>query len=143
MTIAADVCLDDGPRRAALRATDLNGIDYVEVDEHDCHLLTVYFVSKLGPLADTLTKANFVITGGARVGGLTVTEVKVCEPVDEEVDDAVAELAHRLGIEVEAVVRDRGLERGVLGKRHRPPSSARATSKKSSKGSNGTPRSAR
>jgi hypothetical protein len=75
-------CHDDRGRRAALRATDLNGIDYLEIDETDRHRLTVYFIGKLRGLGDRLTSANFVITGGRRVPHVRVTAVAVCEQRD-------------------------------------------------------------
>lgn len=97
MIAASDVCADDRPRRAALRDTPLNGLDYLEVDEADRHRLHVVFIAKLGALATSLTAANFVITGGRRVRGLKVVDVQVCQPTDREVDDGVTVTVDHIG----------------------------------------------
>lgn len=90
-------CRDDRERRSALRAGDLNGLDYVEVDDDDRHRLTVTFINKLGALAQTLTEANFVISGGRRVHDIRVTRVEVCEPDDPEVDDCLTLTVDHIG----------------------------------------------
>jgi sugar phosphate isomerase/epimerase len=74
---ATRMCRDDRARRASLRASKRNGLDYLEVGEVDRHRLSVFFISKLGALRDELTAANFVITGGVRVQDLVVTGVEV------------------------------------------------------------------
>ena len=84
-----DRCADDGPRRAALRATALNGIDYVEVDEADRHRLTVYFIAKLGDLAKSLKAANFAVVGGRRVRDIRVVDIEVHRGDGRDRDDCV------------------------------------------------------
>lgn len=90
-------CRDDRQRRSALRASDLNGLDYVEVDDDNRHRLTVTFINKLGALAQTLTEANFVISGGRRVHDIRITRVEVCEPDDPEVDDCLTLTVDHIG----------------------------------------------
>jgi predicted phage baseplate assembly protein len=91
------ICRNDRPRRAALRAGPLNGLDYLEVDENDRHQLTIYFISKLGGLGRKLTAANFVIKGGRRVRDLKIVALKVCEQRDPELDDCVTLTVDRIG----------------------------------------------
>ena len=97
MTVATRICRDDRARRASLRASKRNGLDYLEVGEVDRHRLSVFFISKLGALRDELTAANFVITGGVRVQDLVVTGVEVCEQADPEVDDCALVTVDRIG----------------------------------------------
>ena len=97
MRAGAHACLDDRARRAALRRTDLNGLDYLDVDEDDRHRLTVFFISKLGPLAERLGKANFVISGGVRVREIEVVDTKVCQPDDSETDDCLQLTVDHIG----------------------------------------------
>lgn len=97
MTVATRICRDDRARRARLRASELNGLDYLEVNEADRHRLSVFFISKLGSLRDELTAANFVVTGGVRVQDLVVTGVEVCDQADPEVDDCAVVTVDRIG----------------------------------------------
>lgn len=68
----------DQLRRNALKGTALNGIDYVEVDDHDApdpdrqRLLQVYFVNPITPL--TLSVQNFQIEGGDRIRHINITD---------------------------------------------------------------------
>jgi predicted phage baseplate assembly protein len=93
------VCADDSYRRAALHlSTTLTGLDYLEVDEHDRHLLHVVFIGRLpAGLADSLSAANFVITGGRRTRNLKVVHIEMCDPVDQELDDCVTLTVDRIG----------------------------------------------
>ena len=97
MSVPARICTDDRARRKDLRATELNGLDYLEVDEDDRHRLTIYFISKLGPLADSLGTANFIVAGGVRVRSVIVTDVEVCEQSDAERDDCMTLTVDRIG----------------------------------------------
>lgn len=97
MSAGARICHDDGARRTALRTTDLNGLDYLEVDEDDRHQLRVILISKLGPLAHRLAAANFVVCGGVRVRAIQVVHVKVCTPADSEADDCIELTVDHIG----------------------------------------------
>ncbi|MEV7026013.1 hypothetical protein [Kitasatospora sp. NPDC093558] len=80
-------CADER-RRARLRASDLNGIDSVDV--LDGSLVVVLF----GKVPEGLTPANFRIDGGERITGITVTAVR-------RQADAERELADRLVLAVD------------------------------------------
>ncbi len=97
MTVATRICSDDRARRAAVRASAHNGLDYLEVDEVDRHRLTIVFMSKLGDLRDELTAANFMVEGGLRVRDLVVTAVDVCHEADPELDDCAVLTVDRIG----------------------------------------------
>jgi len=68
-------------RRSAVQGSTLNGIDFLEVMDHDAptdderqRLLTLHFVNQLtGP---ALTKDNFTIKGGERVRNISVINTK-------------------------------------------------------------------
>jgi predicted phage baseplate assembly protein len=97
MSATMSICRDDGARRTALRAAELNGLDYLEVDETDRHRLTIVFMAKLGRLRDELTAANFVVSGGVRVRDLVVTGLEVCPDADPERDDCAVVTVDHIG----------------------------------------------
>ncbi len=72
-------------RRAAVRAADFNGLDYLEVSE-DQREVTVYF---LGHAPEGLTPRNIRITGGPRAQVVHVTDLRVCPQTDPERDNCV------------------------------------------------------
>jgi hypothetical protein len=72
-------CCDDLRRQAVAAQTKVNGIDYLEVVDHDepvllkrQHVLLVHFVNAPHP---AITAANVVIAGGERVRNIQVTGV--------------------------------------------------------------------
>jgi predicted phage baseplate assembly protein len=81
-------CRDKDRRRRDIRAHktaagehDVNGIDYLEVDETQT-VLTVYF---LGKVPENVTTANVRIDGGRRVR-VQVLDVNACDPEDARAD---------------------------------------------------------
>ncbi|MFJ4471400.1 putative baseplate assembly protein [Streptomyces sp. NPDC089424] len=81
------------PRRAKVRAAQLNGIDAVEADD-DGLLLTVTF---LGKAPHGLTPENVRIDGGRRVTGITALDVAVEREDDPELDDRLHVTLDRTG----------------------------------------------
>ena len=84
----SEICSDDTERRRAVRAhADLNGIDYIEVDESDQTILHVHFMDR-SPIVDKdtndFTKANVVIKGGRRIRNIQVLDADICQSDDEE-----------------------------------------------------------
>src|SRR5438067_11601243 len=83
----SEICSDDTERRRKIREhkeqghADLNGIDYIEVDENDQHLLHMHFMDR-APIIDQTTnnfsEANVRITGGRRIRNIKVNKVRVC-----------------------------------------------------------------
>ncbi|MDX3454906.1 putative baseplate assembly protein [Streptomyces sp. ME02-8801-2C] len=71
------------PRRAKVRAAQLNGVDAVEVSD-DGLLLTVTF---LGKAPHGLCPENIRIDGGRRTTGITAVDVSVEREDDPELDD--------------------------------------------------------
>jgi hypothetical protein len=79
----------DQRRRSAVAASPLNGIDYLEVLDHDAPspadrqlLLRVYWIK---PLSDvSLTVANIRIEGGDRIRNIQVREVEALPPAAGE-----------------------------------------------------------
>ncbi|KUO19553.1 putative baseplate assembly protein [Streptomyces dysideae] len=71
------------PRRAKVRAAQLNGVDAVEVSD-DGLLLTVTF---LGKAPHGLCPENVRIDGGRRITGITAVDVSVEREEDPELDD--------------------------------------------------------
>ena len=72
-------CCDE-QRRDAVRGTALNGIDHLEVVDHDAatnadrqRFLRVHFINDLGP--PPLTAANVRITGGERIRPIVILSV--------------------------------------------------------------------
>jgi len=84
------MCRDDR-RREEVRKKNLNGLDYVEVEEVDetkKPLLQVYLLGKLKP-KDLVTTANVRIDGGVRVKDIVVTGVELQEGLGSERDDVL------------------------------------------------------
>jgi len=75
----------DQQRRHEVRKQKRNGLDYLEVSD-DQLKLTVYFI---GPAPEGLTKDNVRITGGRRICGIQVVDVKICPQVDPELDNCI------------------------------------------------------
>lgn len=73
----------DQHRRNALEGTALNGIDYIEVVDHNApdldqqRILHVHFVNPIPPPPPTLSANNFRIEGGERIRNIKVTNVSV------------------------------------------------------------------
>src|SRR5436853_7315855 len=89
MKKTSDLCRDDSERRRDIRKHtdamgehDLNGMDYLEVDEAQT-TLTVYF---LGPSPENIKENNIRIDGGARIRNLKVISLYRCDPKDPRVD---------------------------------------------------------
>lgn len=64
---------------------DLNGIDYLEVNESQC-VLTVFF---LGKAPEDIQKLNVRIEGGTRIRDIRVTRIRLCRIDDPERDDCL------------------------------------------------------
>jgi hypothetical protein len=84
MTKPSQVCRDQDARRRDIRnhtnesgERDLNGIDYLEVDEQQT-TLTVYFLAEV---PNDLTKENVRIDGGRRIRNIKVERIDRCESV--------------------------------------------------------------
>lgn len=84
-----EVCRDQEKRRRDIREhtdetgeRDLNGIDYLEVDEKQT-TLTVYF---LGKTPDNVTENNVRLDGGRRIRNIRVKRIYRCDPEDPRVD---------------------------------------------------------
>lgn len=91
MKISED-CRDHTERRRLIRAhrdaegeADLNGIDYLEVDERQ-RVLTVFF---LGKAPAEIRKVNIVIEGGTRIRDIRVVKIRLCRIDDPERDDCL------------------------------------------------------
>jgi predicted phage baseplate assembly protein len=93
------ICGDDTPRRDALHQnSQLTGLDYLEVDEQDRHVLHVVFIGRLPKgMAGALAPANFSIGGGRRVRDLKVVHLELCDPADQELDDCATLTLDRVG----------------------------------------------
>lgn len=85
----SEVCRDQEERRRDIRKHtnvagehDLNGIDYVEVDENQTRL-TVYFIGKAPA---NITENNIRIDGGTRLRNIKVKKIHRCDPKDPRVD---------------------------------------------------------
>ncbi|WP_328367613.1 putative baseplate assembly protein [Streptomyces sp. NBC_00445] len=81
------------PRRAKVRAAQLNGVDAVEVSD-DGLLLTVTF---LGKAPHGLGPENVRIDGGRRITGITAVDVSVEREEDPELDDRLYVTLDRAG----------------------------------------------
>ncbi|MEU3920812.1 putative baseplate assembly protein [Streptomyces sp. NPDC029004] len=86
------VCRTDG-RRAKVRATQLGGVDAVEVGD-DGLTLTVTF---LGKAPHGLCPENIRIDGGRRITGIGAVEVSVEREEDPELDDRLCVTLDRTG----------------------------------------------
>jgi hypothetical protein len=85
-------CQDQSTRRRLIRAhtnsegeADLNGIDYVEVDQTQ-HVLTLFF---LGKAPENVRRRNVKIEGGARIRDIRVVKLRLCKIDDPERDDCL------------------------------------------------------
>jgi predicted phage baseplate assembly protein len=85
-------CLSQQERRRLIRAhtnaegeSDLNGIDYLEVDERQ-RVLTVFF---LGKAPESIRRRNVIIEGGTRIRGIRVERIRLCRIDDPERDDCL------------------------------------------------------
>src|ERR1043165_1951166 len=94
MTQDASNCRDTARRRRQIRAhkPELNGIDYIEVDETQT-VLTVYFLGR----APKLTAANVRIDGGLRIRNIHATQINVCKPHSPRADECVRITVDRPG----------------------------------------------
>ncbi|MBE9180048.1 putative baseplate assembly protein [Oculatella sp. LEGE 06141] len=70
-------------RRYAVRDSDLNGLDYLEVSD-DQLTLTIYF---LGKAPDTIRKENVQIDGGRRIQDIRVEHVQLHHRPEPDEDD--------------------------------------------------------
>lgn len=87
------ICRDDRRREEVRKKGNLNGLDYVEVEEivvgeKKQPLLRVYL---LGKFHGVVNKENVRIDGGVRVKGLVATHVKLVPGLRED-DDAILEI---------------------------------------------------
>ena len=71
------VCCDDDNRRDAILASDVNGIDFLEVDddplapfEQRQRKIFVHFIKPLAP--GQLTQQNVLIEGGTRIRTIVI-----------------------------------------------------------------------
>jgi len=87
-------CQDDSARREKARDSDLNGLDYVEVDCEGTEL-AVYFLGK-APKGD-IRPEQLRITGGVRFRDIRVLEVNIDRSEDEDVDDVMRVRVDRTG----------------------------------------------
>ncbi len=79
-----EICIGE-ERREAVRAANLNGLDFVEVSEDDPKTITVYFLGKAPPAIETsdhpprspITKRNVRIEGGRRIRNVRVVDVSI------------------------------------------------------------------
>jgi hypothetical protein len=101
MMNTSQICQDDTQRRRAVRAhrddqgnPDLNGIDYIEVSEHDQRILNVHFMDKA---PEDITVKNVRIDGGRRIRNIKVTKVELCAPDDPERADCMQITVDRAG----------------------------------------------
>jgi predicted phage baseplate assembly protein len=88
----SEICQDQSIRRRLIRAHtndegehDLNGIDYLEVDESQ-RILTVFF---LGKAPEKIRKRNVRVEGGTRIRGIRVEAIRLCRIDDPERDDCL------------------------------------------------------
>jgi hypothetical protein len=88
----AELCHDE-QRRQQVRARELNGLDYVEVDP-DSRTLTVFFLMKA---PEHIREENVRIEGGRRITDIKVEYVSVCTTKDEDRDDCMKVRVDRLG----------------------------------------------
>jgi hypothetical protein len=81
-------CHEDARREAVRAKPQLNGLDYVEVD-NDQVTLTVYFLGKAPPELKKGCTEHFRIDGGRRIRNIEVVGVDVVREQDPELDDYV------------------------------------------------------
>ena len=85
----SEICRDKDERRQQIRkhtnqagVHDLNGIDYLEVDQKQTKL-TVYFI---GEAPTNISENNIRIDGGTRIRNISVIRIFRCDPKDPRVD---------------------------------------------------------
>ncbi|HTP10316.1 MAG TPA: putative baseplate assembly protein [Anaerolineae bacterium] len=88
----AELCHDE-QRRQQVRARELNGLDYVEVNT-DNRTLTVFFLMKAPA---HIHKENVRIEGGRRITDIKVESASVCTTKDEDRDDCMKVRVDKLG----------------------------------------------
>ncbi len=77
----------DEQRRYEVRRQGSNGLDYLEVwDDQDQRTLQLYF---LGKAPQNLTAAHIRISGGRRITGIQVVDIRRCPETDPELDDCL------------------------------------------------------
>ncbi len=86
-------CHNEQRRYAVRAATNLNGLDYLEVSE-DQYTLTVYF---LGKAPQSITKENVRIDGGRRIRNLRIVAIAVYRQDEPDVDDRMEVIVDRPG----------------------------------------------
>src|SRR4051812_16599815 len=83
----------DERRRALVRRSRLNGLDFVEVGDPPV-TLTVYFLQKAPPKVGI---RNIRIDGGRRVRDIRVVDVTMCRVDDPDLDDCMVVTVDRFG----------------------------------------------
>jgi hypothetical protein len=101
MIKTSEICEDTTERRRAIKAhrgqdnePDVNGIDYIEVDEADQRILHVHFLDKA---PENLTEKNVRIDGGRRIRNIKVKTVELCDPDDPEQADCMLVTVDKAG----------------------------------------------
>src|SRR5690349_15368510 len=86
---SSEICRDKDERRQQIRkhtnqagVHDLNGIDYLEVDQKQTKL-TIYFI---GEAPTNISENNIRIDGGTRIRNIRVIRISRCDPKDPRVD---------------------------------------------------------
>lgn len=97
----SEICRDDTKRRQAVREhrdadgkPDLNGIDYIEVDENDQRKLHIHFLDKA---PEDLSEKNVRIEGGRRIRDIQVKKVHLCDPDDPDLADCMEVIVDKAG----------------------------------------------
>src|SRR5690349_18288507 len=97
---SSETCRDKDERRQEIRkhtnrdgAHDLNGIDYLEVDQKQLRL-TVYFIGKTPA---NISENNIRIDGGTRIRNIRVIRIFKCNPEDPRVDGCLQVQVDRPG----------------------------------------------
>ena len=81
-------CQDDTRREGVHAKPDLNGLDYVEVD-NDQRTLRVYFLGKAPALLKKGSTQYVRIEGGRRIRDIKVVDIDIVRQSDPELDDAM------------------------------------------------------
>ncbi len=87
-------CQDEQRRHQVRKVQGVNGLDYLEIDQHDRTRLIAYF---LGKAPEHLRKENVVIQGGRRIRNIQVDDIKIVRQRDPELDDALIVTLDRAG----------------------------------------------
>jgi predicted phage baseplate assembly protein len=101
MIKTSEICDDKTERRRAIKAhrgpndtPDVNGIDYIEVDEADQRILHVHFLDKA---PENITEKNVRIDGGRRIRNIQVKTVRLCDPDDPDLADCMEVIVDKAG----------------------------------------------